>query len=112
MENRLTILNAGILLALMSVPTIFTLAEDALNNVPKSYKEASLALGATRIQTVLKVIIPSASSGIIAAVLLGFGRIIGETMVVLLVMGGRIAIPESITDPSPLHDWYPGPGNW
>ncbi|SHI88308.1 Binding-protein-dependent transport system inner membrane component [Rubritalea squalenifaciens DSM 18772] len=99
-ENRLTILNAGILLALMSVPTIFTLAEDALNNVPKSYKEASLALGATRIQTVLKVIIPSASSGIIAAVLLGFGRIIGETMVVLLVMGGRIAIPESITDPA------------
>lgn len=99
-ESGLTILNAGILLALMSVPTIFTLAEDALNNVPKSFKEASLALGATKVQTVLKVIIPSASSGIIAAVLLGFGRIIGETMVVLLVMGGRIAIPKSITDPA------------
>ncbi|WP_018970866.1 phosphate ABC transporter permease subunit PstC [Rubritalea marina] len=99
-EGRLTILNAGILLAFMSIPTIFTLAEDALNNVPKAYKEASLALGATPLQTVLSVIIPSCSSGIIAAILLGFGRIIGETMVVLLVMGGRIAIPKSFTDPA------------
>lgn len=99
-EGRLTILNAGLLLALMSVPTIFTLCEDALNNVPKAYKEASLALGATKLQTVIKVILPSCASGIIAAVLLGFGRIIGETMVVLLVMGGRIAIPESFTDPA------------
>lgn len=99
-ESRLTILNAGLLLALMSVPTIFTLCEDALNNVPKAYKEASLALGATQLQTVLNVILPSCASGIIAAVLLGFGRIIGETMVVLLVMGGRIAIPESFTDPA------------
>lgn len=99
-EGRLTIMNAGILLAFMSIPTIFTLAEDALNNVPKSYKEASLALGATPLQTVLGVIIPSCASGIIAAILLGFGRIIGETMVVLLVMGGRIAIPKSFTDPA------------
>ena len=99
-EGRLTILNASLLLALMSVPTIFTLCEDALNNVPKSYKEASLALGATRLQTVIKVILPSCASGIIAAVLLGFGRIVGETMVVLLVMGGRIAIPEAFTDPA------------
>ena len=99
-EGRLTILNAGLLLALMSVPTIFTLCEDALNNVPKAYKEASLALGATKLQTVTKVILPSCASGVIAAVLLGFGRIIGETMVVLLVMGGRIAIPESFTDPA------------
>ena len=99
-EGRLTILNAGLLLALMSVPTIFTLCEDALNNVPKAYKEASLSLGATKLQTVLKVILPSCASGIIAAILLGFGRIIGETMVVLLVMGGRIAIPKSFTDPA------------
>ena len=99
-EGRLTVLNASLLLALMSVPTIFTLCEDALNNVPKSYKEASLALGATRLQTVIKVILPSCASGIIAAVLLGFGRIIGETMVVLLVMGGRISIPKSFTDPA------------
>lgn len=99
-EGRLTILNAGLLLALMSVPTIFTLCEDALNNVPNAYKEASLALGATKLQTVTKVILPGCASGIIAAVLLGFGRIIGETMVVLLVMGGRIAIPQSATDPA------------
>ncbi len=99
-EGRLTMLNAGILLAFMAIPTIFTLAEDALNNVPKSYKEASLALGATNLQTVLKVILPSCLSGIIAAVLLGFGRIVGETMVVLLVMGGRIKIPTAFTDPA------------
>ncbi|MBT8037954.1 MAG: phosphate ABC transporter permease subunit PstC [Verrucomicrobiae bacterium] len=99
-EQDKTILTAGILLALMSVPTVFTLAEDALNNVPKAYKEAALALGSTHLQTVLKVILPSCASGIIAAVLLGFGRIIGETMVVLLVMGGRIAIPSSVSDPA------------
>ncbi|MGJ8676624.1 MAG: phosphate ABC transporter permease subunit PstC [Akkermansiaceae bacterium] len=99
-EGRLTILNASLLLALMSIPTIFTLCEDALNNVPKAYREASLALGATKLQTIIKVILPSCASGIIAAILLGFGRIIGETMVVLLVMGGRIAIPESFTDPA------------
>ncbi len=99
-EGKLTMLNAGVLLALMAVPTIFTLAEDALNNVPKSYQEASLALGATKLQTVLKVILPSCFSGVLAAVLLGFGRIVGETMVVLLVMGGRIAIPRSFTDPA------------
>ena len=99
-EAQYTILNAGLLLALMAVPTIFTLCEDALNNVPKAYNEASLALGATKLQTVTKVILPSCSSGVIAAVLLGFGRIIGETMVVLLVLGGRIAIPESWTDPA------------
>lgn len=99
-EQDKTILTAGILLALMSIPTVFTLAEDALNNVPKAYKEASLALGSTHLQTVFKVILPSCASGIIAAVLLGFGRIIGETMVVLLVMGGRIAIPDSVSDPA------------
>ncbi|MCP5538066.1 MAG: phosphate ABC transporter permease subunit PstC [Akkermansiaceae bacterium] len=99
-EQDKTILTAGILLALMAIPTVFTLAEDALNNVPKAYKEAALALGSTNLQTVFRVILPSCGSGIIAAVLLGFGRIIGETMVVLLVMGGRIAIPDSISDPA------------
>jgi len=94
MQERLNALNAGLLLAFMSVPTIFTLAEDALNNVPKSYRDASLALGSSRLQTILKVIVPTALSGIIAAILLGFGRIIGETMVVLLVAGNKIAIPE------------------
>jgi phosphate transport system permease protein len=93
-EERLNIFTAGCLLALMSIPTIFSLAEDALNNVPSAYAEASDALGASRLQTTFRVIIPAAFSGILAAVLLGLGRVIGETMVVLLVAGNRIKIPD------------------
>jgi phosphate transport system permease protein len=93
-EERLNIFTAGCLLALMSIPTIFSLAEDALNNVPSAYAEASEALGASRVQTTFRVIIPAAFSGILAAVLLGLGRVIGETMVVLLVAGNRIKIPD------------------
>lgn len=93
-SERLNILTAGCLLALIAVPTIFTLAEDALNNVPRPFKEASLALGATRLQTILRIIVPASLSGIISAVLLGLGRVIGETMVVLLCAGNRIAIPD------------------
>ena len=93
-EERLNMFTAGCLLALMSIPTIFSLAEDALNNVPSAYAEASDALGASRIQTSFRVIIPAAFSGILAAVLLGLGRVIGETMVVLLVAGNRIKIPD------------------
>jgi phosphate transport system permease protein len=93
-SERLNILTAGCLLALLAVPTIFTLAEDALNNVPRALKEASFALGATRLQTVNKIIVPASLSGIISAVLLGLGRVIGETMVVLLCAGNRIAIPD------------------
>lgn len=94
MQERLNILNAGLLLALMAVPTIFTLCEDAINNVPSSFSEASLALGGTKLQTVMRVVVPTAVSGILAAILLGFGRVIGETMVVLLVAGNQIAIPD------------------
>lgn len=93
-EERLNIFTAGCLLALMSIPTIFSLAEDALNNVPSAYAEASEALGATRVQTTFRIMIPAATSGILAAILLGFGRVIGETMVVLLVAGNRIKIPD------------------
>jgi phosphate transport system permease protein len=93
-SERLNILTAGCLLALIAVPTIFTLAEDALNNVPGALKEASYALGASRLQTTLKIIVPASLSGIISAVLLGLGRVIGETMVVLLCAGNRIAIPD------------------
>jgi phosphate transport system permease protein len=92
-SERLNILTAGILLAFMAVPTIFTLTEDAINNVPRSFKEASFALGATRLQTIWRIILPASLSGVISAVLLGFGRVIGETMVVLLCAGNRIAIP-------------------
>jgi phosphate transport system permease protein len=93
-SERLNVLTAGCLLALIAVPTIFTLAEDALNNVPRAFKEASFALGASRLQTILKIIVPASLSGIISAVLLGFGRVVGETMVVLLCAGNRIAIPD------------------
>jgi phosphate transport system permease protein len=93
-SERLNILTAGCLLALIAVPTIFTLAEDALNNVPRSFKEASFALGASRLQTIIRIMVPASLSGIISAVLLGLGRVIGETMVVLLCAGNRIAIPD------------------
>ena len=94
MSERLNSLTAGCLLALMAVPTIFSLAEDALNNVPKHFKEASYALGANRFQTIIRILVPASLSGIISAILLGFGRVIGETMVVLLCAGNRIAIPD------------------
>jgi phosphate transport system permease protein len=94
MDERLNIFTAGCLLALMSIPTIFSLAEDAINNVPGAYSEASEALGASKLQTTFRVVVPAAFSGILAAVLLGFGRVIGETMVVLLVAGNRIKIPD------------------
>ena len=93
-SERLNILTAGCLLALIAVPTIFTLAEDALNNVPRALREASYALGASRLQTTMKIIVPASLSGIISAVLLGLGRVIGETMVVLLCAGNRIEIPD------------------
>ena len=93
-SERLNVFTAGCLLALMAVPTIFTLAEDALRNVPRGFKEASYALGANRLQTIARVLIPASLSGIISAILLGLGRVIGETMVVLLCAGNRIAIPD------------------
>jgi phosphate transport system permease protein len=93
-SERLNVFTAGCLLALMAVPTIFTLAEDALRNVPRGFKEASYALGANRLQTIARVLVPASLSGIVSAVLLGLGRVIGETMVVLLCAGNRIAIPD------------------
>ncbi len=94
MAERLNATTAACLLALMAIPTIFSLAEDAINNVPRHFKEASLALGATRLQTIVRITIPAALSGIVAAILLGFGRVIGETLVVLLCAGNRIQIPD------------------
>lgn len=93
-QQRLNMFTAGCLLGLMAIPTIFTLSEDALNNVPSSFAEASDALGASKLQTIFRVVCPAAISGILAAVLLGLGRVIGETMVVLLVAGNRIEIPD------------------
>ena len=93
-QERLNAFTAGCLLALMAIPTIFTLAEDAINNIPRHFKEASLAVGATPLQTTMRIIVPTALSGIISAIMLGFGRVIGETMVVLLCAGNRIEIPD------------------
>jgi phosphate transport system permease protein len=93
-QQRLNMFTAGCLLGLMAIPTIFSLSEDALNNVPSAFAEASDALGASRLQTIFRVVLPAAVSGILAAVLLGLGRVIGETMVVLLVAGNRIKIPD------------------
>lgn len=98
LPTGLNIVNASIMLALMAVPTISSISEDALYAVPKEFKEASFALGATRSETILKVIIPSALSGISTAVILGMARAIGETMVVLMVAGGAAAVPESLFD--------------
>lgn len=98
-QERLNMFNAGCLLAFMAVPTMFSLSEDALNNVPRAYIDASDALGATKLQTVFRVIVPAGISGILSAVLLGLGRVIGETMVVLLVAGNRIAIPDFSAGP-------------
>ena len=93
--NGLNALNGSILLAVMALPTIISLSEDALNSVPKSFQDASLALGATHWQTLVRVKIPAALSGIIAASMLGMGRAIGETMTVLMATGCAIAMPTS-----------------
>ncbi len=87
LDSGLTALTGALLLALMAIPTIISISEDALKSVPQSYKQASLALGANRLQTIWRVTVPAALSGIIAAVMLGMGRVIGETMTVLMVTG-------------------------
>ena len=98
LPTGLNIVNASIMLALMAVPTISSISEDALYSVPREFKEASYALGATKSETILRVIVPSALSGISTAVILGMARAIGETLVVLMVAGGAAAIPESLFD--------------
>ena len=95
----LNLFNASIMLAFMCVPTIASISEDALRNVPSGLREASLALGATRWETLLKVELRWDMGGIATAVMLGISRVIGETMVVLMVAGGAAIIPESIFDP-------------
>ena len=91
----LTMLNGGIMLALMSLPIIVSIAEDALKAVPDSYREAAEALGATRWQVVYRVLLPAAKNGLLAAVLLGAARSIGETMAVLMATGHSVNIPSS-----------------
>ncbi len=97
-STGLNLLNAGLMLAFMSVPIICSVAEDAIYSVPRELREASLSLGATRWETLVRVVLPAASSGIGTAVMLGMSRSIGETMVVLMVAGGAAVIPTSLFD--------------
>ena len=90
---------ASLVLGIMATPTVASLAEDALSFVPRSFREASLALGANRWQTLTKVVLPAAGSGISTAIILGLGRAVGETMTVLMVAGGAAMVPKSIFDP-------------
>jgi phosphate transport system permease protein len=92
------VLNGGIILALMSVPIIVSIGEDALKAVPDSYREAAIALGVTRWQLVWRVLLPAAKHGLLAAVLLGVGRGVGETMAVLMATGHAVHIPQGIFD--------------
>lgn len=93
-----SLLAAILILGVMILPTVISISETSIRAVPKEYKEGSLALGASHIQTIFKVIIPAAKSGILAAVILGIGRAIGETMAVILVAGNSTIIPKALTD--------------
>lgn len=94
-----SILAGSIILAVMILPTIISISESAIRSVPKDYKEASLALGGSHWQAIYKVIVPAARSGIIAGIILGMGRAIGETMAIIMITGNSTLIPESILSP-------------
>ena len=99
LPTGLNLFNASLMLAFMSIPTICSISEDAIFGVPTELKEASLALGATHWETIARVIVPAAISGICTAIILGMSRAIGETMVVLMVAGGAAMVPSSLFDP-------------
>ncbi len=92
LNTGLTALTGAVLLAFMAIPTIMSISEDAIKSVPSIYKEASLALGASRLETIWKVVVPAALSGIVASVMLGMGRVVGETMTVMMVTGNAPVI--------------------
>ncbi len=92
------VLSASVILAIMILPTVTSIAEDAIRAVPRSYREGSLALGATHWQTITGVILPSARSGIVAGIILGVGRALGETMAMIMVIGNSIIVPRPISN--------------
>jgi phosphate transport system permease protein len=98
-DTGLNLFNASLMLGFMAIPTIASISEDAISSVPMSLKEASYALGADRWQTIFHITIPASLSGIWTAVILGISRVIGETMVVLMVAGGAAVLPDSLFDP-------------
>jgi len=93
-----TLLAVIIVLSIMVLPTIVSVSETAIRAVPKEYKEGSLALGASHIETIFKVILPAAKSGLLSAVVLGLGRALGETMAIILVAGNLAILPSSVLD--------------
>jgi len=95
----LSILAGSVVLAIMILPTVISISEVSILALPRQYKEGALALGLTHWQTIRSVQLPAAKSGIVAAVILGIGRAIGETMAVIMVLGNAVAVPESILDP-------------
>lgn len=95
----LTAFSGSVILAFMAMPTMVSIAEDALHSVPKSYKIGAYALGATKWQTIYRVIVPAASSGIVAAIMLGIGRVVGETMAVMMITGNSPSMPRGIFYP-------------
>jgi phosphate transport system permease protein len=99
LPTGLNALSGAVMLAFMALPTIISISEDAINAVPREYKEGAIALGATHWQTLYRVIIQGALPGIIAAAMLGIGRVIGETMAVMMVTGNAAVIPKSILKP-------------
>lgn len=99
LDSGLNLLNASLMLAFMAIPTIASISEDAITSVPLSLKEASYALGANRWQTIFFITLPAALSGIWTAIILGISRVVGETMVVLMVAGGATTLPDSIFAP-------------
>lgn len=99
LPTGLTAFTGSVMLAFMAMPTIVSIAEDAITAVPTDYRAASLAMGATRWQTIWNVIVPAAKSGIFAGAMLGIGRVIGETMTVLMVTGNAAVIPHSFFQP-------------
>jgi phosphate transport system permease protein len=98
-DYRLNAINAGVALGLAVIPVVYTISEDALNAVPRAYRNASLALGASRWQTAWKVMLPAALPGIFAAMILGFGRAMGETMVVLMASGNAAITSWAFAEP-------------
>jgi phosphate transport system permease protein len=96
----LSILAGSIILAIMILPTVISISEVSLIALPRPYKEGALALGLTQWQAIHAVQLPAAKSGIVAAIILGIGRAIGETMAVIMVLGNAVAIPQSILDPA------------
>ncbi|WZL75016.1 phosphate ABC transporter permease PstA [Clostridiaceae bacterium 35-E11] len=97
---RWSILSGGLTLAMMILPTLVRTTEEAIKTVPRSYREGSLALGATKWQTIVKVVLPSSISGILTGLILGIGRAVGETAAVMLTAGSSLGIPTSVMDPT------------